>query len=734
MDDELLAPHAALVGDALRTTWTSASGERLGHACIAVGVTQRHGARTTSKRWVPSRDSSGASTLCDSCDVTICWQPERGGYLLLATLSNVGSTTVALEDFELELSALSSFWPTDARVSGTHIAYCGAHSRSASSRSYVIPLETDTTVDSWWVGAVSGAHGPGIVCGGAAPTRFVTSIRVRRDSLCACFPLEGWTLHAGESVTLDPVWIGATGDAPHAALERFADVLGSAQHARLGASPSGWGSWGHWLERIDAGLMREMVHAIDGSEALRRVINVVQIDDGWSELLESRRVSASWRPNSRFPSGLAPLAAEIAQTGRRCGLWLLPFTLNAGSPIVETRPEWLVQDADGVPMRIGGSDAFCLDPTHPGGAAWITALLERFRDWGVDYVKLDFLRALLAPDPTDPHDNFRVIRRYHGAKTRLEAYRIGLSVIRRALGDDTTIVACSAPAAAGVGIVDCHRVGPDIERQWTGKFAGVLDAARAVATNWFWHGRTWVNDPDYLLACESEALTRFWASVVALSGGSVVLSADLSTLAPWAESMLAFVMPPIGRAARPLDLFSSGPDPRRWALPFERGAEEWTMLGLFNWSERPVTERVSTRELGFADAVHVWDAWRLRHTIASHDIDMPLEAQSAALLRLTPVTAQPTVVGTDVHWAQGWHEFARIWFEEESGRLTLDVTRDCPRDGHAWVWVPPDWSLVHGGASATEDGLVTLQLTPGRTTEAIFRRASVASLLLRSSP
>ncbi len=721
IDGGLLAPHAALDGDALRITWTSETGERVGHACIAVAVTQRHGARTTRASWTRSSDAGGARTSCDACDVTVRWQPVRGGYLLLATLSNVGTKTVELEEFELELSELSSFWSADAHVSGTHIAYCGAHSRSSSSRSYVVPLDTDASLDSWWVGAVSGALGPGIVCGGAAPVRFVTCVRVRRDSLCACSPLEGWTLKVGEIVTLDPVWIGATGDAPHVALERFADVLGTAQHARHGASPSGWGSWGHWLERIDVGLMREMVHAIDGSDALRSVIDVVQIDDGWSELLESRRVSASWRPNGRFPSGLAPLAAEIAQTGRRCGLWLLPFTLNAGSPIVETHPEWLVQDADGVPMRVGGSDAYCLDPTHPGGAAWITALLERIRDWGVDYVKLDFLRALLAPDPADPHDNFRVTRRYHAATTRLEAYRIGLSVIRRALGNDTTIVACSAPAGAGVGIVDCHRVGPDIERQWTGKLAGVLDAARAVATNWFWHGRTWVNDPDYLLACESEPLTRFWASIVALSGGSVILSADLSTLAPWAETMLAFVMPPIGRSARPLDLFSSGPDPRRWALPFERGAERWTMLGLFNWGERPTTERVSTCELGFAHAVHVWDAWRLRHTIALHTLAVPLEPESAALLRLTPVTAMPTVVGTDVHWAQGWHEFVLIRFEEDSGKLILEVAGDCPRDGRAWVWVPPDWSLVHE-TSSTLDGLVSIPLAPGRTTIAIFRR------------
>ncbi len=726
MDASLLPIVAAATDHRLTIhVGTSAS---LAALSLSVTLLHRDGRVESISNW-GALDARSAASLDSSTAVVLQWDACGDGMQVAATITNKSGAALTLEQLDLRVGGMAQWWAVhDTVPAGLRVAYCGAHSRSQTSRSFVTQLRDDTALESWWVGALSGATGPGIVLGGMRPERFVTRVRVDSDALSAEIPLEQWTLSPGESVTIDPLWIGATRDAPLLALERFAELLGAAQSARLAVSPpSGWGSWGHWLERIDAGLMREMVHAIDGSAALRNVIDIVQIDDGWSELLESRRVSASWRPNPRFPSGLAPLATEIARTGRRCGLWILPFTVNAGSAIVETHPEWLVRDEHGAPQRVGGSEAYCLDPTHPDAAAWLTELLHRFGDWGIDYIKLDFLRALLAPDPAESDDSFREPRRYHAARTRLEAYRAGLAVIRAAVGDATTIVACSAPAAAGVGLIDCHRIGPDIERGWTGRLAGVRDAARAVAANWFWQSRTWVNDPDYLLVCESEALTRFWATVVALSGGSVILSADLSTMSPWAEAMLAFVLPPVGRSARPLDLFSRGPEPRRWALPFERDGERWMMLGLLNWGDRPIAERVAPTELQLDAPLHVWDAWRQRHSIAETAITVPIEAQSAALLRLTPVTDVPTMIGSEIHWAQGWIELLSARFDVTTGVMRIVPSPMVPRAGRIWIWVPDGWALERGAVAGGKQLAVVMIDGP---TEAviIFSRSTTAPL------
>ncbi|MCY7300068.1 MAG: hypothetical protein LH616_12760, partial [Ilumatobacteraceae bacterium] len=191
----------------------------------------------------------------------LTWTQREGGVEVVAHLRNSGATTAELRQLCLSFDGLNRWWPSVTPPRALRIAYCGAHSRSHTSRSYVTPLQHDEVIESWWVGAVSGTRGPGLVVGGSKPERFVTRVLVGRDGVKAEIPLEHWMLQPGATLRVDPVWIGASVAAPHAALERFASLLGFAWQTTIRRAPSGWGSWGHWLERIDAGLMREMVHA-----------------------------------------------------------------------------------------------------------------------------------------------------------------------------------------------------------------------------------------------------------------------------------------------------------------------------------------------------------------------------------------------------------------------------------------------------------------------------------------
>lgn len=709
--------------------------------------------------------STGALKLCDGGSSALrlalrleWWNPATPGQWLNATVARwtavPGSWSGRAESWRIELAAAPAHQGLTVRVSirfdgvglapplrgaalGVHgfaaranghvttalrVAYCGAHSRSRTSRSEARPLQGDERERGWWVGALSAPRGPSLVLGAESVRRFVTEMTLTTDHLAGYQHLEHWILANGEALALEPFWIGTDDVPPLDRLERFADRLALSHGAAPGPSPCGWGSWGHWLERIDLGLMREMVLALEGIPSLRDAVRIVQIDDGWSELLESGRVSSSWRPNRRFPSGIAPLAAEIRRAERDCGLWLLPFTVNSGSTIVTQHPEWLVHDEAGAPFRVGGSESYCLDPTHPAAADWLRELFARMRDWGVRYVKLDHLRVLLAPDPELPQDGFDTKRRYHDARTRVEAYRAGLKLVRDVMGDDAILVGCSAPAAAGVGLVNTHRVGPDIEPRWVGHVAGVRDAARALIANWFWQGRTWVNDPDYLLSCDSESLTRFWATVVALSGGSTVLSADLAELRSWQEHILSFAIPPISRAARPLDLFEHGPEPRLLHLPLHRDGEAWSMVGLLNWQDGPSEHELELAHLGIQGPAHIWDAWRQSHRIVEGSCRILIDAHDAVLLRVTPVAPRPQVVGTDVHWAQGWLEFDAARWDAVNATLSMRVPASAPRAGHAWIWAPDEWRPADG--CETMRGLLRGSLAPGATLICRFARNS----------
>jgi alpha-galactosidase len=551
-----------------------------------------------------------------------------------------------------------------------------------------------------------------MVLGADEAKHFATQIVSHRDGLTARQHLEGTHIVAGAVLTLDTFWLGCATTDPLSLLERFADRMGRAHASRIVEAPCGWGSWGHWLERIDRSLIRETVQALDGLRAFRAAVRVIQIDDGWSEMLDSGRVSSSWKPNRRFPSGIAPLAHEIRQTGRDCGLWLLPFTVNDGSALVRQNPEWLVQDGDGQPFRVGGGDSYCLDPTHPEAGAWLRDLFMRIRDWDVRYVKLDFLRTLLCPDPGQHDDDFDVVRRYARASSRVEAYRAGLLLIRETLGDDAIIVGCSAPSAPGAGLVSTHRVGPDIDPRWSGPMAGVRDAARSLIANWFWHGRTWVNDPDYLIICETETETRFWVTVVAMSGGAVVLSADLVALKAWEARYLALATPPLGRAATPVDLFARGMDARLLVLRLERGAESWSMVAVLNWAATPKVDSIPLHDLRLdARPHHVWDVWRARHRIANERLDAVLDSHDAALFRLTPVEDRPQVVGTEIHWAQGWVELLAPEWHSTALTLTVACCGSAPRGGAVWIWWPT--GLCPSVAVADDGDVMRIELRPG---------------------
>ena len=131
-----------------------------------------------------------------------------------------------------------------------------------------------------------------------------------------------------------------------------------------------------------------------------------------------------------------------------------------------------------------------------------------------------------------------------------------------------------------------------------------LNAIRNSITRWWMHGRLWQNDPDCLLLRDSEtAMTpdevRTLATVIAMSGGMVLDSDDLTQLSDERRGWLSMLLPAYGKAARPVDLFE--PDtPRR--LELDLGTHR--MLALFNWDEE-----AAKIEVPLAAAVQMFDSW-----------------------------------------------------------------------------------------------------------------------------
>ena len=94
---------------------------------------------------------------------------------------------------------------------------------------------------------------------------------------------------------------------------------------------------------------------------------------------------------------------------------------------------------------------------------------------------------------------------------------MGLQAIRDGLGEDGFLLACGAPVAASIGIVDAMRTGPDVTPFWDDQPRRVLlgdgavpatrSALQTTLARWYQHA--WYQpDPDVMIARRELSLLR----------------------------------------------------------------------------------------------------------------------------------------------------------------------------------------------------------------------------------
>ncbi len=261
-------------------------------------------------------------------------------------------------------------------------------------------------------------------------------------------------------------------------------------------APTVWCSWYSFYTHINE---ENLTQALDNLGDLP--FDVFQVDDGW------QRAIGDWIPNEKFPGGMDNLAAKIRRTGRTPGLWLAPLLVVPNSNLYRQHPDWLLRDKNGKLVSAGfnwNEPLYALDTTHPDVLKWLSALMRQIREWGFDYVKLDFLYA------------GALVGKRHNDMPREQAYRQGLTVIREALGD-AYFLTCGAPIIPSLGLCDGMRIGPDVASHWASKrddlflanFAipGTRNAIRTTV-NRLWLAPLVHTDPDVTyFAAEKNTLT-----------------------------------------------------------------------------------------------------------------------------------------------------------------------------------------------------------------------------------
>ncbi|MDB5098301.1 MAG: hypothetical protein JWM80_2722 [Cyanobacteria bacterium RYN_339] len=454
-------------------------------------------------------------------------------------------------------------------------------------------------------------------------------------------------------------------------------------------APTGWCSWYYFYTAVTAADMRSNLDVLDAHRA-RMPVTAVQLDDGYQTAI------GDWLDvNAKFPAGLRALVQEIHARGYQAGLWLAPFFLGEPSQTYQAHPDWVVRDEAGLPistMTNWGHRNFSLDTTHPGAMAY---LREVFRtivdDWGFDYLKIDFLYAgAVRGRRHDPH------------ATGVQAYRQGLALIREVVGE-RFVLGCGAPFLPSVGLVDGMRVGPDVAPFWTspdplGSAPAMWNAIRSTLAHHWMHPHLWVNDPDCLIVRQADsqlsgAEVETWATVVALSGGMVLLSDDLAKLEPARAAIIPRLLPPLGLPARPHGPLIDGVPTR---LRLAKGERE--LLALFNWRAEAAEE---SYDLGSVGRWHALDLWSgAHHGPVGGTLRLGLTPpHGTRLLALVPARDHPQLVGSTLTLTGGLLEVVEEYWD---GR-TLTIRLELPGEhaGELVIAVPDGFRLaapeVHGG-------------------------------------
>lgn len=444
---------------------------------------------------------------------------------------------------------------------------------------------------------------------------------------------------------------------------------------------TGWCSWYQYYHDISRETIGENLKVlVDHRQDFP--LDLVQIDDGFQT-----KVGDWFSFTAGFPQGVLPLARDIQQNGFLPGLWLAPFIVDRSSSLFRDHPDWILRKATGSPVNAGfGWNALttALDLTQPAASDYVREVISTaVGDWQYPYLKLDFLYAAALKG-----------KYYDPTKTRAQVLRAGLETIRTAAGQQIYLVGCGLPIGSGIGLVDSMRVGPDVAGSWVPKFEDVKirftrepsvpsarNSLRNILSRANLHDRWWVNDPDCVLVRDQSELTlpevQTLATVVAMSGGSMIFSDDLTALSDERLWLASRLLPPVTDRLLVLDWLQHQ-YPHRLRMNLRGPAGDWVLLAHINWLDATIPLSLSCSAFGLADGNYwISDFWAKKihkNTDLSSLGEFVVPAHGCALLAVRPVQRGEQYLGSDLHFSQG-KEVAKWSSRRPATRFTLDAGR-----------------------------------------------------------
>ena len=453
---------------------------------------------------------------------------------------------------------------------------------------------------------------------------------------------------AGADLASERMIFSVTDDYLHT-METYGRLIRDLHHARISApSLMGWWSWTAYYFGLTEGTAETNARWLS-ENLLSYGFNYFHLDEGY----QFARGEYATPDSAGFPHGFGAFEHTVMTAGLQPGIWTAPFEVSERSWVYNNHPDWLVKNSEGKPIHIGsvsqGKDVlYQIDSTNPGAQEYLRMTYARLtREWGVRYIKMDFME-----DSAVEGYYFRP------NTTALEAQRIGLKIIRDAVGDSVYLDKDGSEMLNPVGILDMGRISQDTGHS----FNSSKHAANGIAARFYMNRNYFVADPDaFTVSVQTRddngnanaarrpvrELTFDEAKVsmmlAAVAGGMFEIGDDLPTLGKTPERVALLKnrdvldMIALGRSALPIDLMTYLKEDQQPSMFLLKESDRQTVLTVFNWTEDTRAHHISLADLGLSAnktyaITEVLDGQKIAQAGGFLDISQP--AHSVRVLKI----------------------------------------------------------------------------------------------------
>ncbi|OGV51882.1 MAG: hypothetical protein A2017_00545 [Lentisphaerae bacterium GWF2_44_16] len=526
--------------------------------------------------------------------------------------------------------------------------------------------------------------------------------------------LDGVSLKPGEKRVLDEILI-IKGNDLNELLAEWAELTAAGTKPLIpSVIPTGWNDWQFYRNE------KTQDDVLDSAEVLSLMrkegypLDFVQVDGGFCIHL------SEWsRPKPGFSRGIKDLSERIVKKGLKFGLWFAPYIQNTQTNVVKEHPEWLLKNRENnKPVSLANSNVgpSCLiDYTVPRTIEWLRKQIRLFvDDWNVTWIKLDGPNYAL----------YRQGRIKDHSKTISEMLSETFEVMREEAGPDVLIEGEGMMGLA-LGRVDMHRVQTDNHSLWyrnfdiTAPYAPQVYGKELIMS--FLHNRWWCNHRENIILrdypsplCHARTVNpnaveqlftdneiKTQLAVAVLGSGGMLLTDPMKELERNSERMkfISQVLPVWPGAAEIVDVFPDARYPSVYKMKIELPFEEYTILGIINWSDETRDYSFSLKGItGNKNAGNECYAFsffdeKLLGVFKSKIEVKGISAHACRVIALRKKENHPQLISTNMHLLQGAVDIASSVWDEKKEKLDITVKHFMQKDAKLFLGFPDKWKI-----------------------------------------